>query len=458
MSARACAVKLVTWPLRPCIVTAYRILAVLLCLTVTVYAQGNSWNKVRYNGGTLQTKVDPKNWDNRLTVTSDLITFALKDGQTLEIPPTKVTGLSYGQEAHRKVATMVTLGILLTPLALFGLFHKTRLHFIGIEYTTPDDKKAALLLQGDKDNYRAMLTALHGVTGAALSVADEDRKYVPTGVGASTVSAASAPALQEGKVVVTSMPDGAEVSVDGAFVGNTPATLTLTPGTHVIRVTLVGYKEWGKELTVLVDSSLRLTAVLEKSASAQEGQQPKPVQEGQQPKPTQVVQEPKPAQDVQQPKPAQDVQHPKPAQAEQFVTLIAIECPAIITQTGVEATIKFKADRSLRDFKMILAFDFPVGQAGVGHQESYYYKGERPAPPGERQPGRYTMSSGEQGILTVVLATPTIEGPPLEFGSPARFVLKGKRTLSVGLQRCLNEECSKRKGISNVLSFDVEFR
>jgi len=33
---------------------------------------------VRYNGGTVSTKVDPKDWNNELTVISDLITFKLK--------------------------------------------------------------------------------------------------------------------------------------------------------------------------------------------------------------------------------------------------------------------------------------------------------------------------------------------------------------------------------------------
>jgi hypothetical protein len=92
----------------------YRLAVVLLALSTTLYAtsEGNSWNKIRYNGGTLQTKVDPKDWNNHLTVTSDTITLKLKDGQQVEIPARSVTGLSYGQEAHRRVGTMIALGIL----------------------------------------------------------------------------------------------------------------------------------------------------------------------------------------------------------------------------------------------------------------------------------------------------------------------------------------------------------
>jgi hypothetical protein len=253
-----------------------RLVAILLCFAVIASAQGNSWNKVRYNGGTIQTKVDPKDWDNHLIVTSDLITLKLKDGQTAEIPTKQVTGLSYGQEAHRRVGTMIGLA-LISPIALFGLFHKTRLHFIGIEYATRDGEKSGILLQGDKDNYRAILLALHSVTNAPLTVSEKDKEYVPMGI--STNVTKDTESSQEGRtkgksettsatetalIVVVSTPDGAEVSVDGAFVGNAPATLKLPAGKHTVTVTLAGYKEWKKDLTVLASSELKLNAALEK--------------------------------------------------------------------------------------------------------------------------------------------------------------------------------------------------
>lgn len=254
-----------------------QLLALVLSFALLASAQGNSWNKVRYNGGTIQTKVDPKDWDNHLTVTSDLITVKLKDGQTLDIPTKSVTSLSYGQEAHRRVGTMVALGILVAPVALFGLFHKTRLHFIGIEYITPDNKKAGVLLQGHKDNYRAILMALRGATGAPIAVSEKDREFVPTGVETKVVKESAGEKAAEtteksappqgaatGSIAVSSTPQGAEVSVDGAFMGNCPATLKLSPGKHTIRVALSGHKEWNREITVLAGSELKLTAVLEK--------------------------------------------------------------------------------------------------------------------------------------------------------------------------------------------------
>jgi hypothetical protein len=255
-----------------------QVLVVLLSFAVVTYSQGNTFDKIRYNGGTIQTKVKPDDWGNRLTVSSEEIKLELKDSQTLKIDPKHVTGLSYGQEAHRRVGTMVALGILFAPLALFGLFHKTRLHFVGMEFTTEDGKKSGLLLQAHKDNYRGVLMALRGATGATIAVAEEDRKYIPTGIETVTAKSsekAGTPKTQEsgkaapqpevtGIIRVTSNPEGAEVWVDGAFVGNTPAKLRLATGKHRTRVALEGYEEWNKEIEVLPDSELTLNAAFKK--------------------------------------------------------------------------------------------------------------------------------------------------------------------------------------------------
>jgi hypothetical protein len=123
-----------------------------------------------------------------VTIASDLIAFKLKDRQTFEIVPNTLTSLSYGQEAHQKVGTMGALAILMAPEALFELFHKTRFHYIGVQYNTIYDKKAGLLMQGAKDNYRGIIVALQGATGAPVAVSEKDRQLVPIGVTMSVVS------------------------------------------------------------------------------------------------------------------------------------------------------------------------------------------------------------------------------------------------------------------------------
>ena len=254
-----------------------RLTALCICFSLATYGQGNSFDRVRYNGGSVDSKVDPKEWKNTLTVTSDHITLSLKDGKKLEISPKAVTSLSYGQEAHRRVGTMIALAILVAPVALFGLFHKTRLHYIGIQYTDSANNSAGILLQGDKDNYRAILVALQGVTKVPVSVSEKDREFVPVGVkseiakgseeraaSGDSKSGVTAAEPSNGAVNVSSTPAGADVSLDGNFVGNSPASLRITPGKHTITVKLAGWKDWTRDITVQSGSDVQLTATLEK--------------------------------------------------------------------------------------------------------------------------------------------------------------------------------------------------
>src|ERR1035437_10133402 len=107
-------------------IVAREILVLLLACTVFAYAQGNSFTKVRYNGGAVASKGNAKGWGDKLTVTPEAIVLVLKDKQRVEIPSKSVTSLSYGQEAHRRVGTMIALAILVAPVALFGLFQLHR--------------------------------------------------------------------------------------------------------------------------------------------------------------------------------------------------------------------------------------------------------------------------------------------------------------------------------------------
>ena len=67
----------------------YRLAVVLLALSTTVYAssEGNSWKKVRYNGGTLQTKVDPKDCLSRGGQFKALRQDSKRERQELETNP-----------------------------------------------------------------------------------------------------------------------------------------------------------------------------------------------------------------------------------------------------------------------------------------------------------------------------------------------------------------------------------
>ncbi|HEY2468019.1 MAG TPA: PEGA domain-containing protein [Terracidiphilus sp.] len=61
---------------------------------------------------------------------------------------------------------------------------------------------------------------------------------------------------------IASNPVGADIEVDGGFVGNTPSTVNLTPGSHQIVVKKKGFNDWTKTLNV-TGGTINLNAELE---------------------------------------------------------------------------------------------------------------------------------------------------------------------------------------------------
>ena len=59
---------------------------------------------------------------------------------------------------------------------------------------------------------------------------------------------------------ITSNPAGAEIAVDGNFVGDTPSELSVAAGVHTITISKHGYKPWERKLTV---SSGKVTVAAE---------------------------------------------------------------------------------------------------------------------------------------------------------------------------------------------------
>jgi hypothetical protein len=139
--------------------------AIALLAAALLNGQGNSWNKLRYSGGTVQAKVNPFDWNSTLTINPDSLVFTFGPRVTLRLQPAQVTTVSYGQEAHRRVGDMVALSVVATPLALFGILHKSKTHFIGVEYRDGAGQPGAVLLEADKNNYRAIVKVLEAVTG-----------------------------------------------------------------------------------------------------------------------------------------------------------------------------------------------------------------------------------------------------------------------------------------------------
>jgi len=70
---------------------------------------------------------------------------------------------------------------------------------------------------------------------------------------------------QRTAVLVKSKPDGADITVDGKYVGSTPSTLKLASGDHSISIRKTGYKTWERVISVSAGGDITVDATLELS-------------------------------------------------------------------------------------------------------------------------------------------------------------------------------------------------
>ena len=78
----------------------------------------------------------------------------------------------------------------------------------------------------------------------------------------------ASPAAQV-SLVIDSTPAGADIEIDGAFVGNTPSAVTVAPGSHQIAVKKKGFTDWTKTLNV-TGGTIHLQAELERAPTQQQ--------------------------------------------------------------------------------------------------------------------------------------------------------------------------------------------
>lgn len=151
-----------------------------------------------------------------------------------------VKELKGGGNTGKMTGAMVATGIVFFPAAPLFLF----MH--GKDITIPKGTEITAYINGD----------------AELDPA----KFAPKIANAEpSEGAAPAAAVEASTVVVKSTPDGAEITVDGKFVGSTPSTLRLTPGEHSITIEKSGFKVWQRAITVSSAGSVTVEATLDKS-------------------------------------------------------------------------------------------------------------------------------------------------------------------------------------------------
>jgi hypothetical protein len=67
------------------------------------------------------------------------------------------------------------------------------------------------------------------------------------------------------KLQIESTPPGADIEVDGNFVGNTPSDVQVSEGDHTVVVKKSGFKDWKRKLKSSAGSSVHIAAELEKA-------------------------------------------------------------------------------------------------------------------------------------------------------------------------------------------------
>jgi hypothetical protein len=110
-----------------------------------------------------------------------------------------------------------------------------------------------------------------------IEILKEVRKVSPSVPAAATIppdvpqqAAMQGPSVSavQATVAIDSAPEGADIEIDGAFVGNTPSTVNVAPGNHQIAVRRKGFTDWSKSLNV-TGGSVRVNADLDPTPPTQ---------------------------------------------------------------------------------------------------------------------------------------------------------------------------------------------
>ena len=108
---------------------------------------------------------------------------------------------------------------------------------------------------------RIGLNTPHTIRAAAIAAEQSRAVIPPLSVATGPVAL---PAVSTGKLSIVVIPEGADIEVDGSFVGNAPSDVQVAEGDHTISVKKAGFKDWERKLKVSGGSSVRLNAELEK--------------------------------------------------------------------------------------------------------------------------------------------------------------------------------------------------
>jgi hypothetical protein len=187
------------------------------------------------------TEAQPKRRMGRggkLNVNIDAVRLA--DGE--KVPLRAVKDVTGGGHTGAMTGAMVATGIMFFPAAPLFLF----MH--GKDITIPKGTEITAFINGD--------TNLDPAKFGVKSASETPQPPPPTPAAVQPVAPQPAPgpaSVAPGNLatlVLKPTPDGADVIVDGKYMGSTPSTIRLVPGDHAISIEKTGYMAWQRTLTV----------------------------------------------------------------------------------------------------------------------------------------------------------------------------------------------------------------
>jgi len=187
----------------------------------------------------------------------------LTDGEKAALRATK-GGNGGGHTGAMTAGIVATAIVCLVCAPLFLLMH-------GKDITIPKGTEVPTFVDGNLP-----------LNLAKFQQADSSQQVQTTQPG----SPSNAASQSDAGVEVSSAPSGADVELDGNFVGNTPSTIGVSQGDHTITVKKNGYKLWEKKIKV-TSGNVKISAELEagsngNSAGAIETTIPEPGESNQQ--------------------------------------------------------------------------------------------------------------------------------------------------------------------------------
>ena len=175
----------------------------------------------------------------KLDMTIDAV--RLVDGEKAALRGVK--DVKGGDHTGAMTGGIVAASLIVWPAAPFFLF----MH--GKDITIPKGTEITAYINGN----------------LPLDMAKFDAPPAPAGAAVAAAPVQSTPASQA-NLEISSTPPGADIEIDGSFVGNTPSSIGVPSGDHIIKLTKTGYAKWERKLKTS-SGAVKISPVLDPLAA-----------------------------------------------------------------------------------------------------------------------------------------------------------------------------------------------